>query len=252
MVRAIPVHAESPRYSAPLLFLPELWAPASLWLPMASYLAHRGWEGQLLEFRGTGAQAEREQALLAHLGRLPRPPVLLGHGAGAILALAGARAGAAAAVVLLAPLLPGTAAVRGLARRWDVVAAVLRGRPIPPPRGAAAGRLFGETPAGLDLETGRAVLDVVRGRLPPAGRLGVPALLVAGERDPLLGREAATALAASLGAEFAEIAGAAHWPVLPPGWQQTVAVVHRWLVRRLGEALLDFYADAMAEREADD
>jgi hypothetical protein len=29
-------------------------------------------------------------------------------------------------------------------------------------------------------------------------------------------------------------------------------VVHRWLVRRLGEPLLDLYAETMAERDAAD
>jgi len=31
-----------------------------------------------------------------------------------------------------------------------------------------------------------------------------------------------------------------------------VTLVHRWLVQRLGEPLLETYAEAMAKREADD
>jgi hypothetical protein len=34
------------------------------------------------------------------------------------------------------------------------------------------------------------------------------------------------------------------------GWQGTVDLLHRWLVRRLGEPLLEFHAEAMAERDA--
>jgi pimeloyl-ACP methyl ester carboxylesterase len=250
MLQATPVHAESARYSASLLFLPDLWAPARVWLPAATFFGHRGWEGQLVELRGAGDLAGRTAALIEHARRLPHAPVLIGHGAGALVALEAARAGAASAAVLIAPLVPGTAGARTLTRRWDALVALALGRAIPPPRAAAARRIFGEVPVDLDDEPARAVLDVVRGQ-PPAGTpVGIPTLVVAGERDPLLAPPAAAALAAALSAEFVEIAGAAHWPILAPGWQRTVAEVHRWLVRRLGEGLLDFYAEAMAERDA--
>jgi hypothetical protein len=32
-------------------------------------------------------------------------------------------------------------------------------------------------------------------------------------------------------------------------WQEAVPRVHRWLVRRLGEANLELYAEAMADRD---
>jgi pimeloyl-ACP methyl ester carboxylesterase len=249
MLEATPVHAESARYATSLLFLPDLWAPARVWLPAATYFGHRGWEGQLLELRGAGDLVARTAALVEHAGRLPRAPVLIGHGAGALVGLRAAGAGVASAVVLVAPLVPGSAGVRALTRRWDALIALARGRPIPPPRDAAARRIFGEVPADLGGETARAVLDVVRGQPPAARPLGIPTLVVAGERDPLLRPRAAAALASALSGDFVEIAGAAHWPILAPGWQHTVAEVHRWLVRRLGQALLDFYAEAMAERE---
>jgi pimeloyl-ACP methyl ester carboxylesterase len=251
MLQATPVHAESARYSASLLFLPELWTPARIWLPAATFFGHRGWESELLELRGAGGLAERTAALLDHMRRLPQPPVLIGHGAGGLVALAAARKGAAAAVVLVSPLLPRSPGVRILTRRWDAVAALALGRAIPPPRDAAARRAFGEMPAELDVESTRAVLDAVRGEPPARSPVPVPTLVVAGDRDPLLPAPAAAALASSLAADHVAIPGAAHWPILAPAWQRTVAEVHRWLVRRLGESLLDFYAEAMAERGAD-
>src|SRR5262245_41904136 len=250
MLQATPVHAESARYSTSLVFLPELWAPARVWLPAASFFGHRGWEGELVELRGAGALAQRTAAVIEHIRPLQHPPVLIGHGAGALVALEAARAGAVSAAVLVAPLVPGSTGVRILTRRWDALAALALGRAIPPPRAGAARRAFGETPADLDVESARAVLDAVRGR-PSLAPLAVPTLVVAGERDPLLPPAAATALASSLAADHITIPGASHWPILAPGWQRTVAEVHRWLVRRLGEALLDFYAEAMAERAAD-
>jgi len=45
--------------------------------------------------------------------------------------------------------------------------------------------------------------------------------------------------------------GAAHWPLVESRWQQTVDLLHRWLVRQLGEALLELHAEAMAERDAE-
>jgi len=252
VVRATPIHAESARYAASLLFLPELWAPAEVWLPVATFLGHRGWESELLHLRGTGDLAARVTKTVEHARRLRQPPILIGHGAGALVAMGCARAGVAAAAVLLAPLVPGNPRGRVLTRRWSAVAGLLTGRAIPPLHGPAARRAFGETPAALEGESARAVFDVVRGPAPEIAPLGIPTLVAAGAHDPLLPREAATALAARLGAEHAEIAGAGHWPILPPGWQRTADVVHGWLVRRLGEPLLELYAETMAERDASD
>lgn len=251
MLPSIPLRAESPRYSASLLFLPDLWAPARLWLPMAGFLGHRGWEGELLELRGAGGLAERSAVLAERIQGLPRPPVLIGHGAGGVVALDVARGGGVTAVVLVAPLWPGSVPCRQLATRWEAVTAIARGRAVPPPRGERARALFGEVPADLDAEAARAVLDMVRGSsaLP---RLQVPVLVVAGEHDPLLPRAAGAALAEMVGAEHAEVPGAGHWPLLPPSWRHSVGLVHRWLIRRLGAPLLELYAEAMADRERDD
>jgi pimeloyl-ACP methyl ester carboxylesterase len=250
MLRVTSVHAESARYAASLLFLPELWTPAEAWLPVASFLGHRGWESQLIHLRDAGDLRARVESVMAAARRLPHPPILIGHGAGAIVALDAARAGAASAAILVAPLVPGSAPVGVLTRRWDAIAASLLGRAIPPPRGASARRIFGESPEGLDVEPARAVFDVVRGRLRTFRPLDVPTLVVVGTHDPLLPPDAAAALAAALGAEHAEIAGAAHWPILAPAWQRTADAVHRWLVQRLGEPLLELYAEMMAERDA--
>src|SRR5262245_18883204 len=116
MLRVTPFHAESARYAVPLLLLPDLWAPARLWQPVASYLGHRGWEGQLVELRCAGDLAARAAALSEVAGTLAAAPVLIGHGAGALVVLEAARR-SAAAVVLIAPLVPGSPSVRALTRR---------------------------------------------------------------------------------------------------------------------------------------
>src|SRR5205823_5876929 len=75
----------------------------------------------------------------------------------------------------------------------------------------------------------------------------VPTLLVVGDRDPLLPLPAARALAATVSAEEAVVTGAGHWPHVGPTCSALVNLVHRWLIQRLGEPLLEQYADAMAE-----
>src|SRR5262249_10598232 len=91
MLEATPIHDESPRSGASLVFLPELWAPARVWLPVASFLGHRGWEGQLVELRQAGGLEERVAGVVDLARRLPSPPVLIGHGAGGVVALEAAR-----------------------------------------------------------------------------------------------------------------------------------------------------------------
>ena len=167
------------------------------------------------------------------------------------MALEAARAGPAVAAVLVAPLDPGSAPVRVLTRRWEAIAALLLGRRLAPPGAAAFGSLPATVAPHLDAEATRAVLDVVRGRpLTPVGT-DLPVLVAGGSRDPLLPADAAQALARRLKAEHLVIPDAAHWPLVESGWQGTVDLLHRWLVRRLGEPFLELHAEAMAERDAD-
>jgi hypothetical protein len=138
--------------------------------------------------------------------------------------------------------------------------ALLFGRRVAPPGGharklllsglsAAARELAG---AALGPESTVAVLDVARGRVDPAPLGSVPGLLVVGTGDPLLTRVAAGALADGLGAAHQALADAGHWLLAGPGWQRTVGLVHRWIVQKLGESLLDLYAETMAEHDVDD
>ena len=133
--------------------------------------------------------------------------------------------------------------------------ALLPAGPVPPPEGRMAGRMLGDLPAAargtLGADDAAAIRDVTwQPTLPPA--VPVPTLLVVGDRDPLLPPAAARMLAAAVGAEQRVVEGAGHWPHLGPTWSGVVTLVHRWLVQRLGEPLLETYAEAMAEREADD
>jgi len=255
-MRATPIHPEGGRYAAPLLFLPGLWSRPRSFDLLAGYLAHRGWAGWLLDVGEVrGGVAARIDAVVAHAGTLASPPVLIGHDLGALIALAASRRrrDVAACLVMLAPLVPGETPVAGLLWRWNAIAALLLGRDVPPPSAAQASAIWGQRPpAGLlTPERADVVLDVARARV-TAEPARVPALCVGGAADPLLPPAAARGFAARMGADHREVAAAAHFAHVGARWRTLADVVHRWLVTRLGEPLLETYADAMAERDADD
>ena len=260
MLSADIVRPESARYTTSLLCISGVWAGPAVWHAFAGYLAHRGWESHLLDVRVLDAGvAERAAAVAAHAAALPTPPVLLGHDLGSLVALAAAARTRTAAVVLLAPLVPGSAPARALALRPGTFLQLLLARPVPPPGVRAAAPLCGELAAPLGRavvaslapESPRVLREVVRPRTPPAAVAGVPALVVTGDRDPLLPAPAAAAFARALGAEHQSLDGAGHWLFAGPAWQRGVGLVHRWIIQRLGEPLLERYAEAMTEREED-
>jgi pimeloyl-ACP methyl ester carboxylesterase len=236
MLPADTVHPESGRYGASLVLVSGLWASPDLWRPLAGYLGHRGWESHLVDPRGQGGVAARGAAVAAYAAALAVPPVLIGHDAGGLVALEAATRAPAAAVVLLAPIVPRTVSGRALGLRLTSVLAVLAGRPVAGPRG--------ETPDDAAL-----VRDVLWGALPR--RAGVPTLIVSTAEDPLLPAAARAAITA-LAADEGRFIGPTRSPLLGPTWRTPVDVVHRWLVRRLGEPLLELYPEAMADREADE
>jgi pimeloyl-ACP methyl ester carboxylesterase len=255
-MRTIPIRAESGRYATPLLLLPDLWAGPESWSTMAGFLGHRGWEGDSLDLRTVpGGVDARVAAVAAHVARLPSAPVLIGHGAGALVAAGVASARLPPALVLVAPSLAGSDGVRRLAWRWDAALDLVLGRPCRPPTGTVAAGVFGELPdrivPTLGVDDREAVLDVVRGRTTLPGALPVPCLVLAGQRDPVCPPDGAIALAERLAADVEIVPDAGHWLIAGAQWMTTANVLHRWLVRRLGAGLLELYAEAMAERDDD-
>jgi len=260
MVTAESVYAESARYNAAVLCLPGLWSTPAVWRPFAGYLGHRGWESQLLDVReAPGGMQDRVAAVAPHVAEVAGRAVVIGHDAGALLANAVAARARPAAVVMIAPLVPGTRAVRRATLSVRSVVALLAGRRIAPPTGGAAAEWIDvpepartATRAMLADDEAAFVRDVVWGRVAPTAIPGVPALVVAGGDDGLLDRRSAEAFAEATGAELRVVDGAGHWLLAGPRWQDVAALVHRWLVQRLGGSLLEFYAEAMADRDADE
>lgn len=249
LAEAIP--AEWARFTAPVVLVHGLWDTARTWRPFAGYLSHRGWDCIAVHLRGR-AGSEPVAALADHLAdlraataALEAAPVLIGHDLGALLVLQAAAA--ARAVVAMAPIVPrpvsaeGPRALRqagGIVERWR------RGR-LSPPRG----RWHGAYPSAASAvrEPASIVRDLIGCPWPvPAAPPGVPALVLAGADDPITPRDTAHALAQAAGAEFQLCAGG-HALARERGWEERVAMVHRWLVQRLGAPLLAWYEEVTGE-----
>jgi len=253
MVTVETLAGEGPRYTAPMVCLPALWAGPASWRSAGALLAHRGWHCHLVDIRGVpGGIAGRGTAVGAYAATLGAPPVLVGHDAGALVALATAGRTPIAALVLVAPL----HAPRAIRLGARGTLALVLGRPVPPPVASDWLDLLAPDAAvvraGLGPEDARAVREALSGRGASDAVPSVPTLVVAGTHDRLLPPSAASTVARALGAELASVDGGGHWLLAGAAWQATVRLVHRWLVQALGEPLLDRYAEAMAERAADE
>ena len=254
MLTAETVHAEGARYTASIVCAPGLWATAAVWRGVAGFLGHRGWECHLLDACGMpGGIGARARAVADYLGALPAPAILLAHDAGAAVALATAERAPVAALVLLAPLLPGTRAARRLAFAPRRLLPLVVGGMVPAPAENpswldAPDPVRGSVLRGLRADDAGSVRDVLWGRVAARPSAAVPTLVVAGSHDRLVPADATEPLARAIGAERRALEGG-HWLLAGPGWQDIIAVVHRWLVQRLGAPLLELYPEAMAERE---
>ena len=253
------VPCEAARYGAAILYLPDLWVDARAWRGWAGFLGHRGWEGWLVPLRELDGGIEARAAVVAEFVRgLPAPPVLLGDGAGGAVATSVARQVPLAAVVLLAPFVPGVSALGTLLARWDALWPLLTNGRVPPPSGAVLAGLRApiargaeDDDRGLSAESAAVLLDLARARVAPAP-ITVRSVVVSGDGDRLTPVEAARGLAHTLGSDFELLPGRPHWLSAHPDWQRTAGWVHRWLVRGLDAELLEFYAEAMADRDTDE
>lgn len=259
-LRPIAVPCEAARYGATVLYLPDLWADPAVWRGWAGFLGHRGWGGWLLPIRDLdGGVEDRATAVATFAASLPTPPVLIGHGAGAVVAARAAAMVPVTAVVLAAPLLPGESPLGTMLLRWDALWPLLSGGRVGPPSPAqwapwlagVGGGVADQIVSGLAPESARLLLDVARGR-GAFERTSAPALVVGGTADPVAPAAGVAAVATRLGARHETFPGLGHWLLAGPRWERTVGVVHRWLVRQLDEPMLDFYAEAMADRDDPD
>ncbi len=254
MLTATPVHPEGPRYAASVVYLSGLWVPPTVWRPVATYLAHRGWAGRLLDLRAvSGGIDARADAVATDVAKRAAPPVVVAHDAGATVALAVAARVSVRALVLASPLVPGAPGTHAVTWSRALPWALVRRRPVPPP-GGTTGEIY---TAGLAPEVRDAMAAEDPRMLSALARRGAigrparrpPALVLRGAADPVVSDADVRRLAHALDAETSELPEHGHWLLAAPAWQECVHRVHRWLVQRLGEDNLELYAEAMADRD---
>ena len=244
-------HGESERFTAPLLLVHGLWDTADTWRRFTGFLTHRGWHCVAPHLRGRrGSEPARRfeehlSDLRAVVGAMDAPPVIVGHDLGGLLALHAASA--ARAVVALAPLVPVSvaaqppAALAGAGTWWQRWRGGLRSAPAGRWRGAYPLQNRALEPAALLRQLTEEPLEG------PLGTGGVPALVLAGEADRVTPLDDARALAERAGAELQVCGGSGHALPLDANWKDTVSTVHRWIIHRLGAALLELYEEEPGE-----
>ena len=177
---------------------------------------------------------------------LGRPPVVIGHSLGGMLAQHLARAAACAGVVLVSSMPAGSVPVTWPAFR-DLIGLgpdVLRGRPFRP-RAEALSRLAlhdlstaerDELLPDFVAESGRVYRQILLGggRI-PAGSLGCPVLVVHGEADRLVPLATARRLAQKYAGELTVIPAHGHWLVAGSLTTTVLPPVVDW-IRRLGRS----------------
>ncbi len=236
--------AESAKFTAPLVFAHGLWDARHSWRRMTSFLSHRGWRCISLGWdRQQGRSLRsRHDSLREAIADLDAVPVLIGQDLGASLALN--LRDSVRAVVALAPLVS-AAALRD-SGTW---LQRLRRADRQPGKGLAGSYPDGDVrePDGLidELVASPRLIDSV-----PTGGTAkfLGTLVVAGEEDEVAPAGEVQALAAALHGDFEAVAGA-HALHVDDGWEARAGLVHRWLIKNLGEDLLAFYEEAWADRD---
>jgi hypothetical protein len=211
----------------------------------------------LLSVRG-GLRA-RVEAVAEHAAALRAgPPIVVCHDAGLLVGLALAEQLSLRALVLLGPVVPGTDRTHALLWSWGLPWKLVAGRAIGPPSGATADAMFDALPHAsrrdLGSDDARIVARLLR-RMPFETTRrhldGTPVLALRGVRDAVTAPDDVTQMAAALGGEGQVLSDAGHWLLAGAAWQRCATFVHRWIVRALGEPLLEYYAEAMADRDQD-
>ena len=260
----IPAQCERPeplKFAWPIVLLPELFATPRHLALVFGYLASIGWEVFVPDLRAAfgkgstpalGKLRFNDLAALAGeaIDAIGRDAVVVGHGAGGLVALKLSAHHRVKAAVAYAPLAPGfrTPLVGGLANRL----AMMWRRPIKPPRGRALFELIADADPftrdglinALVPDSGAIAADIMAGAIEfAAADKAAPRLIVAGDSDIFAPLARTSQFAESIGAKLATIAGSGHWLIGGRALERTINETQRFLVRALGQDLLLLYPE---------
>ncbi|MGA2411491.1 MAG: alpha/beta fold hydrolase [Candidatus Binataceae bacterium] len=250
---------QTAKFAAPLLILPDLFNTRRHMAVMIGYFASIGWEVYALsldELASSAAMSPDQldwpaalalvQELVAALGR---GTIVLGHGAGGLLALALAGRLGIESAVALAPLVPGDRSP--MLKRASGWLGLSRPRLLYPPRGRTLFELFADAEPFhrdtliRDLVPASAQLarDIASGKpsLDAAGR--APRLIITGGADPFASAGSVRAMAERIASRIIVVPGRGHWLAGGRTLERVIAEVQRFLVLTLGRDLLLLYPD---------
>ena len=243
---------------APLLFVHGAYTGAWCWdeyfLP---WFAQRGFETHAVSLRGHGGSPapgmldlagidDYVADLLVAAAALDRPPVLVGHSMGAIVAQRAARRCAARGLVLMAPVPPHglagslfTLAMQDPPLFLALNAMQLSNGDENPAVRRVRDYLFSQSVSEADArrhlvrmqrESSRALADLAWPQhlwLQPA--LGIPTLVLGAERDAFFPLSMIHEAAAFHGVTPRVFPDMAHVMMLEPGWREVAAAIAEWL-----------------------
>ena len=243
------IEPESDRYRAELVLVRGLWVDAGIWRAAAAGFAHRGWRCVVVERSGEDVApgeagvAWRQRVEDVVRGREAKP-IVIGHDAGALLALDLASRGLVRGAVAVAPLLDGLRTVLPPLAR--LLLAVRRKAAVNPPD--LGHTYFARVPAeqhatlraGLRPEPAALLRELERLAAPAAPV--VPAVLVAQQADEIASQLFVEICARGIEADFLRLQGG-HWPMLEPRVDDWITPIHRWIIKRVGHGLLVLRGD---------
>ena len=198
------------------------------------------------------SMSDYAKSLVKLCAGLPEPPVLLGHSLGGLVSQMAARRVGASALVLLAPSAPWGVAGSSIEEAVTAFGVSLVdpfwSASVPPDRHIMRHHSLDRTPKALREEiltrlvpeSGRAVREVLNWWLDPfmttsvgAGRLPMPSLAIAGERDVVHPVATVRQTAERIGADFQVMAGMSHWLIGEEGWEEVAEAALTWLESRV-------------------
>ncbi len=178
---------------------------------------------------------------------LEEPPILIGHSLGGLVTQLACRRAKVRALILLAPsppwgitgssmeeavtafgLMMGAAWAQSISPDRTLMRTYSLDRMPRPEQDAAVAR--------LRPESGRALWEALNWWLDPfmttsvgAGPLGIPCLVMVGQRDVVHPPMTARQTAQRLGADYREMPGMSHWLLGETGWQDVATAAWEWL-----------------------
>jgi pimeloyl-ACP methyl ester carboxylesterase len=178
----------------------------------------------------------------------PAPPILIGHSLGGLAALMAATQAPVRALILLAPSSPWGVTGGSFEEAISATSLYTLGpfwtQAIDPDYATAAGYSLDRLSSAdrkaifsrMVPESGRALWETLNWWLDPfmttmvdAGRIGAPALVMAGERDHVHPPATVRRTAERLGGTMQVMAGLSHWLLAEPGWEAVAGAALDWL-----------------------